>query len=502
MADFMTSNDMQQNLALISSLPQFDGNWMQLRVHYLLDLVTAHKSNQQIVFNFTELDKFIDLLFKNNLTLDFELMGNPSQHFTDFSTKSQLLLWQNLITTMINRYTVNYGTDWISKWRFETWNEPDQKNSFENINFTIASFIDYYHASLTAIQKSLIGGAQFEFGGPGEICLPIKSQSFCWRLIDELMKSNHSFLSFHEKGKHNDIATIIENEAELIKELTARFPNRTVKFYNNEADPIAIWSEPRQWQADVTYSGLQVKLIAMHIDKYFRLAGFNPVASHVDFQLLSNDNAFLSFFPNQFTQRTLLARFQINNTLDKHVQMIKKPVFASTMMLNLLGNHLIRHTINGSRETINVIATKTQFNSYFVIVVNCERYLNQTEGPSELIKVVINTTPAESRRRYQLMMLDNNHSNPYRLWLKSGSPSFPSSKLFRQLRMHEQPRLVGPEDVTTTRFELQFKLRRPAVALLLLCSEDEPKPEQVTNVRAIRVNNNQVSLTWNSSNSR
>jgi len=34
----------------------------------------------------------------------------------------------------------------------------------------------------------------------------------------------------------------------------------------------------------------------------------------MDYQLLSNDNAFLSYHPFPFTQRTLLARFQVKKS--------------------------------------------------------------------------------------------------------------------------------------------------------------------------------------------
>lgn len=62
----------------------------------------------------------------------------------------------------------------------------------------------------------------------------------------------------------------------------------------------------------------------------------NPNSSF-NFTMLSNDNAFLSYHPHPFTQRTLTARFQVNNTQTPHVQLIRKPVLTVMSLLALLG---------------------------------------------------------------------------------------------------------------------------------------------------------------------
>lgn len=59
--------------------------------------------------------------------------------------------------------------------------------------------------------------------------------------------------------------------------------------------------------------------------------------STINYTLLSNDNAFLSYHPFPFTQRTLTARFQVNNTQPPHVQLIRKPVLTVMGLLALLG---------------------------------------------------------------------------------------------------------------------------------------------------------------------
>lgn len=60
-------------------------------------------------------------------------------------------------------------------------------------------------------------------------------------------------------------------------------------------------------------------------------------SSAVHYALLSNDNAFLSYHPHPFSQRTLTARFQVNNTRPPHVQLLRKPVLTAMALLALLG---------------------------------------------------------------------------------------------------------------------------------------------------------------------
>jgi len=62
----------------------------------------------------------------------------------------------------------------------------------------------------------------------------------------------------------------------------------------------------------------------------------------IEYSILSNDNAFLSYQPYPFTQRTLLARFQVNLTRPPHVQYIRKPIYAAMGLLSMMGDQQLR----------------------------------------------------------------------------------------------------------------------------------------------------------------
>ncbi|KAH3707946.1 hypothetical protein DPMN_067366 [Dreissena polymorpha] len=89
---------------------------------------------------------------------------------------------------------------------------------------------------------------------------------------------------------------------------------------SSEADPLVGWSTDEEWRADSTYAVIVAKL-------------------------LSNDNAFLSWFPHQYTQRTLLARFQMNNTSPPHTHFFQKPVYNVMALLSMLGETEVHSSI-------------------------------------------------------------------------------------------------------------------------------------------------------------
>lgn len=63
---------------------------------------------------------------------------------------------------------------------------------------------------------------------------------------------------------------------------------------------------------------------------------------------MSSDNAFLSYFPNQFTERTLLARFQVNNTYPKYTEYVKKPVYSIFGMMSKLCPNILSLKISSN----------------------------------------------------------------------------------------------------------------------------------------------------------
>ncbi|XP_051498933.1 alpha-L-iduronidase isoform X2 [Apus apus] len=433
---FDLSKDQELNLAYISSVPH--GGIEQVRIHWLLELVAVRVINGKLHYNFTALDNFMDRLWENKLIPGFELMGNPSGYFLDFEDKEQVVRWRDLITLVASRYIDRYGLDHVAKWNFETWNEPDH-HDFDNVSMTVNGFLNYYDACSEGLRAA---SPLLKFGGPGDSFHPLPKSPICWSLLCHCYNGTNFFtketgvrldyISLHKKGGGSSLY-ILQQEVEAVEQIQKLFPNfASVAIYNDEADPMVGWSIPQLWRADVTYAAMVVKVIIQHQTLLISRAN-----NTINYTLLSNDNAFLSYHPHYFTQRTLTARFQMNNTKPPHVQMVRKPVLTVMGLLALL----------------------------------------------ELA--------------YVTYYLDNNQTNPFLKWKNLGSPDFPSPEEFQQIRDAEDPVATGPFPLPEGGIlTLKQDLPVPSVFLIHICARPRSVPDQVTGVRLIPLTKGQVIVLW------
>ncbi|XP_021236263.1 alpha-L-iduronidase isoform X1 [Numida meleagris] len=505
---FDLSKDQEMNLAYISSVPH-DGI-EQVRIHWLLELITVRMMNEKLYYNFTALDNLMDRLWENKLIPGFELMGNPSGYFSNFEDKEQVVRWRNLVTLLASRYIDRYGLEHVAKWNFETWNEPDH-HDFDNVSMTVKGFLNYYDACSEGLRAA---STLLKFGGPGDSFHPFPKSPICWSLLCHCYNGTNFFtgetgvrldyISLHKKGGGHSLY-ILQQEVEAVEQIQKLFPDfASIPIYNDEADPMVGWSAPQLWRADVTYAAMVVKVITQHQNLLISKAN-----NTINYTLLSNDNAFLSYYPHYFTQRTLTARFQMNNTKPPHVQMVRKPVLTVMGLLALLGEKQIFAEVNSSEDgstennTIGVLAsvhTPSELQPSDSWQATLLMYSSEDNRTSfNISTIIVNAThfPKLKEPRYVMYYLDNNQTNPYLKWKKLGSPDFPSPKQFQQIRDAEDPVVTGPfpfpESGTLT---LKQDFPVPSVFLIHICSKPSSVPDQVTGVRFIPLTKGQVVVLW------
>ncbi|KAG8012247.1 Alpha-L-iduronidase [Nibea albiflora] len=561
---FDLSLDQQLNLAHVGSVPH--GGIQQVRIHWMMELLTAqlqkicmHKPNpaekdedccgsklwsdeirmcQRDVggrpqYNFTKLDQLIDLLRINGLQPGFELMGSVSNYFTDFKDKSQLIEWRNLVYLIAKRYIDRFGLGTVSQWNFETWNEPNN-HDFDNVSVSIQGFLNYYDACSEGLRAA---SSLLRFGGPGDSCHSAPRSPYCWAMLQHCYNGTNYFtgetgvrldyIALHKKGGGYSLP-ILQQEIQTVKEIQERFPRyRSLPVYNDEADPLVGWSRPQEWRADVTYAAMVVKVINQHQD--LLLADPN---STINYTLLSNDNAFLSYHPHQFTQRTLTARFQVNNTQPPHVQLIRKPVLTVMGLLALLGETQVLAQVvdsagTNSSSTVGVLAsihkpvTPGGSDSWQAAVLIYNSDDNRTSTSTDDVRISlkglaahkgtfnktrlenVSTSPVHhliicsAGLVYVTYYIDNNVTNPYELWRSMGSPDYPTAQQFRRLRSVQDPRVDGPWDVPAgDTLTLKARLSVPSVLLVHVCARPKAVPDQVNGLRFIGITKGQVLIIW------
>uniref|UniRef100_A0A7N9AUL9 Alpha-L-iduronidase n=1 Tax=Mastacembelus armatus TaxID=205130 RepID=A0A7N9AUL9_9TELE len=484
---FDLSVDQQLNLAYVGSVPH--GGIQQVRIHWMLELVSAQDIGGQPQYNFTHLDQLIGLLWVNGLQPGFELMGSVSNYFTDFEDKSQVVKWRNLVYVIAKRYIDKYGLGRVSQWNFETWNEPNN-HDFDNVTMSIQGFLNYYDACSEGLRAA---STLLRFGGPGDSCHSPPHSPYCWALLQHCYNGTNYFtgetgvridyIALHKKGGGYSLP-ILQQEVQTLGEIQERFPRfRSLPVYNDEADPLVGWSRPQEWRADVTYAAMVAKIINQHQD--LLIADPN---STINFTLLSNDNAFLSYHPHPFTQRTLTARFQVNNTQPPHVQLIRKPVLTVMGLLVLLGETQVLDQVFSpaatNSSTVGVLASIHKpvvpggSDSWQAAVL----VYNSEDNKSGLFQscLLCYLYPGVV---YVTYYMDNNVTNPHQLWRDMGSPDYPTAEQFRRLRSVQDPHVNGPWDVPAgDTLTLKAKLSVPSVLLIHVCAQPKAVPGQVCNI--------------------
>uniref|UniRef100_A0A452G4Q0 Alpha-L-iduronidase n=1 Tax=Capra hircus TaxID=9925 RepID=A0A452G4Q0_CAPHI len=503
--------DQQLNLAYVGAVPH--GGIEQVRTHWLLDLITARGLfGQGLRYNFTHLDRYLDLLRENQLLPHrpgFELMGSPSGRFTNFEDKQQVFEWRKLVALLARRYIGRYGLEHVSKWNFETWNEPDH-HDFDNVSMTLQGFLNYYDACSEGLRAA---SPALRLGGPGDAFHALPHSPLCWGLLGHCNNGSNFFtgevgvrldyIALHKKGAGSSIS-ILEQEAAVVQQIQRLFPKfADTPIYNDEADPLVGWSLPQPWRADVTYAAMVVKVVAQHQNLLLANA-----SSAVRYTLLSNDNAFLSYHPHQFSQRTLTARFQVNNTRPPHVQLLRKPVLTAMALLALLDGEQLWAEVSrdgavlDSNHTVGVLASA-----------------HRPTGPADAWRATVlvygsDDTRAHANRTVPLVLslhgvppgpevvfvqlyVDNWLCNPYGEWRRLGRPVFPSAAQFRRMRAAEDPAAVKPRSFPSSgRLTLRPRLALPSLLLLHVCARPEEPPGQVTRLRALPLARGQLLLVW------
>ncbi|XP_041855329.1 alpha-L-iduronidase isoform X2 [Melanotaenia boesemani] len=502
---FDLSIDQQLNLAYVGSVPH--GGIQQVRIHWMLELVTAQDIGTRPQYNFTKLDQLIEVLWLNGLQPGFELMGSISNYFTDFEDKSQVVEWRNLVYIIAKRYIDKYGLGSVAQWNFETWNEPNN-HDFDNVTMSIQGFLNYYDACSEGLRAA---SRLLKFGGPGDSCHTLPHSPYCWAMLQHCYNGTNFFtgetgvkidyIALHKKGGGYTLP-ILQQEIQTVGEIQELYPSfRSLPVYNDEADPLVGWSRPQEWRADVTYAAMVVKVINQH--QSLLLANPN---STINYTLLSNDNAFLSYHPHPFTQRTLTARFQVNNTHPPHVQLLRKPVLTVMGLLALLGETQILAQVLNSGSHNNTLGTLASSHKpampggsdswqAAVLVFNSDD--NRTSNATDDVTVTITGFPEQKGLVYVTYYMDNHVTNPYQLWQSMGSPDFPTAQQFRRLRSVEDPRTDGPWKVPVgNSLTLKSKLSVPSILLIHVCAQPKAVPDQVNGLRFIKITKGQVLIVW------
>ncbi|XP_058832081.1 alpha-L-iduronidase-like [Topomyia yanbarensis] len=497
-ADFLLSDDSLLNFEIIGGLP--NAGLKYVRIHWLLEMIqfSHYDENKLLFYNFSRLDALLDKLYEFGLHPGIELMGAPGNIYPMEKKRRFSYFWTDLTMQIALRYLHRFGVEYVANWRFETWNEPDLKN-YNTLNFTTDEYINYLQSARLGLDAAgrLLNNIHLPLRGPAGLFRTEQNHPFCWTALqlcnDYPRNCPFDVISFHRKGSGTRADEIVNGESMLLNQIWDKYPNLLeFKYSNDEADPVAGWSTPREFQSNMKYGAMLVSTVLQHWS-----TKTNCVQSHLE--SISHDNGFLSYHPFEFDQRTLLARFQMNDTKPKHVQFVVKPVYSSLGMLTNLGPQATDTLFLEGNFSYIVSYNRDPFYSCVLLSLSNDTFDPTTKRSNITLKFAIAEESTKRRIGYIVEGLQDSLNDPNSIWIHYGKPSYPTADQFVSMRALQFPSVLkGPETVSanTKNISLNLNLRAPWIVTVRLCSEMVPAPSQVTNIRIRRIYTYEAVIFW------
>lgn len=208
---------------------------------------------------------------------------------------------------------------------------------------------------------------------------------------------------------------------------------------------------------------------------------------------ISHDNAFISYHPFEFAQRSLLAHFRMNNSQPVHSQFIQKPVYAALGMLSKLAPvaaDIEVITLSNSNDVLWLLKTSSTGTKPL--------YVSWLLLPRENTKKLENFTlhrqlPFKSCSvetfAYVVEILEQEKTDPAYIWrTQAGSRPFPNAIERAAMRYAQTPRLQAYGLLQMSEFILNIGgLQLPWILLFRVCSNfshvlKQPEPPTITKI--------------------
>lgn len=329
--------------------------------------------------------------------------------------------------------------------------------------------------------------------GPAGLFKQFDKHELCWGMLHRCNTNIYEcpidVITYHRKGV-NSANDILENTHKLIESISKMYPKLShLPYANTEADPSTGWSRPVDAHADVRYANTLISIVLQHWNALWRedLSRFDS---------LSHDNAFLSYHPYEFQQRTLLARFRMNETAPITTEFIQKPVYAALGLLGQLASQATK--VFSSRNMSYVISLGERY-AAVLLISNSAAPVTTPVRLKLNIGEFVGSAPNTTIFSYIVEHLQPNRTDPFAVWKKHGWPPYPNETTLTAMYDAQGPHILkNPQRIPNARptIFVNAKLTAPWVALVRICSSTMPRPPRVENVRIRSISASKILLTW------
>jgi xylan 1,4-beta-xylosidase len=388
-------------------------------------------------------------------------------------------IWGELIQKFTEHLVQRYGTEVVSTWYFEVWNEPD-------ISYWHGTPTDYYRLYDYAVAGVRAALPNAKVGGPastgpsGE-----KAGAFLDNFLKHCLNDKSAasgkpipldFISFHPKGRpavvDGHVRMGLSNElkaADAGFRIVAKYPQlRHLPIVLSEADPEGCAACSMKMNPANAYRNgpLYATYTATAMKSLFDLQDRSKV----------NLIAMLSW-SFEFEGKDYFEGFRTLATNG-----IDKPVLNVFRMAGLMSGQRVMTSStgqiplddilsNGVRQApdVDTLATKAEREAA-IMLWNYQD--DDVPAPGAEVEVTVAEIPAGVKKvLLEHYRIDDTHSNSYTVWKAMGSPQSPTPEQYTQLKAAGQLELLSsPEwlDVLGGKVTIETNLPRQATSLMRL----------------------------------
>ena len=369
-----------------------------VRFHDILsdDMGTLMDERNHLLYSFFNADQICEFLMSIGMKPFVELSFMPTTlssgsttvfHYgANVTPPKDYAEWAKFIGKLATHWIQRYGTDEVSTWPFEVWNEPNLKAFWTG---TQADYFKLYRFTAQAIKEV---DDRLQVGGPATA-------------------KNEWITEFLDFCENNNVP------ADFIS--THHYPTDALGSIGEDTETQLAHSRRsilREWAQDT-----------------HRKARGKPLY-YTEWSSSSNPRDHLHDEPYTATViiKTMMeARGLVQGYSYWTFSGVAKPSYRAFELLHRLGAEEL--PVDGTHETVNVWVVRGR-EAVTVLLTNHALPRHQIEAES----VNVQLTGLPSPRNVYIERIDDNHANAKRLWIEMGQPALPSPREIGQLHVASQ----------------------------------------------------------------
>lgn len=344
--------------------------------------------------------------------------------------------WGQLVGAFTKHMVNRYGIDEVRKWPFEVWNEPNLFTFYDGDQQSYFNLYRYAAEAIKSVDGSLkVGGpatsaGQFSFGPPRALGTQYYREFMQWAAVNNVpvdFGSAHGYETDKGVGPEGTASFFKQNRADTL-------PGRPL--YISELN-VSSTNSPKLDKSDAAASFLRTVIETVGVVDGLAIWAFSDIYE----ELTQADNPFHGGFG-------LMT-----------IHGIKKPLYRLLQILHGVGDRGIPLTLVGAPATVAAIAVVDRAGALDLLLCN-HALAGPNQPPAQPVTLTITLGGVGPGAKIQAQLIDDDHANPYRMWLELGSPEYPSRQ---QLNALHDASIVREQTLgMTTGRDASFTITLPA----------------------------------------